>query len=142
VTYTELGIVAVVVTVLLDVVVLRTRLLTRRAFWAAYAIVVFFQLITNGLLTGPRIVRYDGAAIIGSGTPRFLGHGRIAWAPVEDLMFGFALVVTSMALWVWWGRRGVQATPVAGPPRGGFARLRRSGPQRPAPGRNGHRDPA
>ncbi len=140
-TYTQLGVVAVIATVLLDVVVLRTRLLTRRAFWVAYAIVVFFQLVTNGLLTGFRIVRYDGAAIIGSDTGHFLGHGRVVWAPVEDLMFGFALVVTSMVLWVWWGRRGIQATPLAGPPRGVFAGLRRPGPQGSAPGRKGHRDP-
>lgn len=123
-TYTALALLGVVVAVALDLVVFRTRLLRRKAFWAAYAIIVFFQLLTNGVLTGLRIVRYDGAAIVGSttpsaGPPPFLGDGRIAYAPVEDLMFGFALVVLTLVLWVWWGRRGVQRTPYAGPPRVG-----------------------
>ena len=39
---------------------------------------------------------------------QFLGSGRIAWAPVEDLLFGFALVLQTLAWWVFWGRRGVQ----------------------------------
>jgi lycopene cyclase domain-containing protein len=121
-TYTQLAVTGVVVVVLLDLVVVRTRLLTRRVFWTAYAIIVFFQLVTNGLLTGLRIVRYDGAAIIGSTTPGdvpppFLGDGRIAYAPLEDLLFGFALVVLTLVLWVALGRRGVQRTPYAGPPR-------------------------
>jgi len=120
--YTQLAILGIVAVVALDLFVLRTRLLRRRAFWAAYGIVVFFQLVTNGVLTGFRIVRYDGEQIIGSSTPTdgpppFLGDGRIAFAPVEDLMFGFALVVLTMVIWVWLGRRGVQRTPYSGPPR-------------------------
>jgi hypothetical protein len=121
-TYTQLAVLGVVVVVLLDLVVVRTRLLTRRVFWVAYAIVIGFQLLTNGVLTGLRIVRYDGAAIVGSSTPTdapppFLGDGRIAYAPFEDLLFGFSLVVLTLILWVWLGRRGVQRTPYAGPPR-------------------------
>ena len=76
----------------------------------------------NAVLTGARIVRYDGAAIIGSSTgtspgssaPAFFGDGRIAYAPVEDLLFGFALVLATLAWWVFWGRRGVQATNPVG----------------------------
>ncbi len=121
-TYTQLAVLGVVAVVVLDLAVLRTRLLRRRVFWTSYAIVVFFQLVTNGVLTGLRIVRYDGAAIVGSSTPvdappPFLGDGRIAFAPVEDLLFGFALVVLTQVLWVWLGRRGVQRTPYSGPPR-------------------------
>ena len=111
-TYTQLAVLGVVIVVLLDLVVVRTRLLRRRAFWTAYAIIVFFQLVTNATLTGLRIVRYDGDAIAGSATPTdgpppFLGDGRIAYAPFEDLLFGFALVVLTLVLWVWLGRRGV-----------------------------------
>jgi lycopene cyclase domain-containing protein len=100
-TYTMLALLAVPLTVALDLWVLRTRLLARKAFWTAYAIVVFFQLLANGWLTGRRIVSYDQAAIVG---------WRILYAPVEDLLFGFALVVQTLAWWVWWGRRGVQRT--------------------------------
>jgi lycopene cyclase domain-containing protein len=116
VTYTQLAILGVALTVVLDLFVLRTRLLLRRVFWMSYAIVVFFQLLTNGVLTGYSIVQYADEAIVGSQDVVFLGDGRIAYAPVEDLLFGFALVVQTMAWWVWWGRRGVQYEPVAGPP--------------------------
>jgi lycopene cyclase domain-containing protein len=120
--YTQLAVLGVLVVIVLDLWVVRTRLLRRKVFWTAYAIVVFFQLVTNGLLTGFGIVRYDGEQIIGSSTPAegpppFLGDGRIAFAPVEDLLFGFAMVVLTLVLWVHWGRRGVQRTPYSGPPR-------------------------
>jgi lycopene cyclase domain-containing protein len=116
-TYTQLALVGVGLTVALDLLLLQTRLLTRRTFWVAYAIIVGFQLLTNGVLTGFEIVRYAGDEIIGSDVPVFLGEGRIAYAPVEDLLFGFALVVQTLSWWVWWGRRGVQRTPASGPPR-------------------------
>lgn len=115
-TYTQLVVAGVLATVCLDIVILRTRLLFRRAFWVTYVIVVFFQLLTNGALTGFAIVRYSGEAIIGSGAPAFLGDGRIGYAPVEDLLFGFALVTQTLIWWVWWGRRGVQFHPLAGQP--------------------------
>ena len=71
--------------------VLRTGLVRRSTFWMAYAIIVFFQLITNGVLTGIPIVRYDPAQIIG---------WRVVYAPVEDLLFGFALVLVTLSVWV------------------------------------------
>lgn len=104
-TYTQAALLAVLLTVLLDLLVLRTRVLTRQAFWTAYAIVLFFQLVTNGILTGRRVVTYDGDVIVGDEVPQLLGDGRIVYAPVEDLLFGFALVVQTLAWWVWWGRR-------------------------------------
>jgi len=116
-TYTQIAVAMILATIVLDLWVLRTRLLTRKAFWTAYAIVVFFQLLTNGILTGFNIVRYNGDVIIGSATPVLIGDGRLFYAPIEDLMFGFALVVQTMAWWVFWGRRGVQVEPKAGPVR-------------------------
>ena len=106
--YTLLSVLGVALTVVLDLVVLRSRVLTRRTFWVAYAIVLAFQLLTDGVLTGRQVVRYDPGTILGP---------RIAYAPVEDLLFGFALVTQTLAWWVFWGRRGVQRDPVAGPPR-------------------------
>jgi lycopene cyclase domain-containing protein len=97
-TYTWLVIAGALVAGVVDVVVLRTKLLRRKAFWTAYAILAFFQLVTNGLLTGLPIVRYDAAAIIG---------WRLVYAPVEDLLFGFALILITLSLWV---RLGVRAT--------------------------------
>jgi lycopene cyclase domain-containing protein len=116
VTYTQLAVLAVILTVVVDLWVLRTRLLRRRVFWVSYAIIVSFQLITNGILTGYEIVTYDGDVIIGSSTPQFIGDGRLVYAPIEDLMFGFALVVLTLCFWVFWGRRGVQRDIRSGPP--------------------------
>jgi len=96
VSYTVLAVVGVAGALVLDLVVLRTRIVTGRAFWTAYAIVIFFQLVTNGWLTGRDIVTYDEAQIVGL---------RLVFAPVEDLLFGFSLVVQTLAWWVWWGRR-------------------------------------
>jgi lycopene cyclase domain-containing protein len=96
VSYTALAVAGVVFAVLLDVLVLRTRLVGRRVFWTAYAIVLLFQLLTNGWLTGRDIVRYDDAAILGV---------HVVYAPVEDLLFGFSLVLQTLSWWVWWGRR-------------------------------------
>ena len=104
-TYTLLAVVGVALALVLDLLVLQTRVVTRRLFWTAYAIIVFFQLLTNGWLTGRGIVRYASDAIIGSSRITFLGDGRVVWAPVEDLLFGFSLVVQTLAWWVWWGRR-------------------------------------
>ena len=95
-TYTALSVGGLVISVFLDVAVLRTRLVLRRVFWTSYVIVLFFQLLTNGWLTGRGIVRYDEHGIVGL---------RVAFAPVEDLLFGFSLVLQTLAWWVWWGRR-------------------------------------
>jgi lycopene cyclase domain-containing protein len=108
VTYTEAALIGVVFAAGLDLVVLRTNLLRRKAFWASYLIVLAFQLVVNGILTGQRLVVYSPAAILGSATPHLLGGWRVADAPVEDLLFGFSLVLQTLAWWVWWGRRGVQ----------------------------------
>jgi lycopene cyclase domain-containing protein len=94
--YTVLAVLGVMAAAAVDIIVFRTMLLRRKAFWVAYAIMVFFQLVTNGLLTGLPVVRYDPHTIIG---------WRLVYAPVEDLLFGFALVLVTLALWVRLGGR-------------------------------------
>jgi lycopene cyclase domain-containing protein len=90
-TYTELTLCALVLVVACDRWVLRTRLTSRRSFWLSYAILLFFQLISNGVLTGAQVVRYNPHAILGL---------RLAYAPVEDVGFGFALILLSLSCWV------------------------------------------
>jgi lycopene cyclase domain-containing protein len=80
----------------LDLAVLRTGLLRSGIFWRAYAILLFFQLLVNGALTGLSIVSYDPNTILGP---------RIAFAPVEDLAFGFALILCTLTVWVRLTRR-------------------------------------
>jgi lycopene cyclase domain-containing protein len=89
-TYTLLAAIGILVAVVLDLVILKTRLLPTPRFWFAWAVLLFFQLLTNGWLTGRGIVQYDDSAIIGF---------RIAYAPIEDIAFGFALIVITLAVW-------------------------------------------
>ena len=103
-TYTWLSVLGVAFAAALDLLLLRTFLLRRKAFWVAYAIVLAGQLVTNGVLTATRTVRYSSSAILGGSSPVWLGDFHVAWAPVEDLLFGFSLVLQTLAWWVSWGR--------------------------------------
>jgi lycopene cyclase domain-containing protein len=89
-TYTGLALLTIITVLLIEAMVLKTGLLKKIEFYLAYVIVVFFQLVTNGYLTGREIVLYDSDAILGL---------RVAFAPFEDLMFGFALVFFAMTVW-------------------------------------------
>lgn len=104
-TYTVAALIGVVGAILLDLAVLRTKLLVRKVFWTSYVIIVFFQLLVNGILTGQRLVVYSPHAILGGASPHFLGDWHVVYAPVEDLLFGFSLVLQTLAWWIWWGRR-------------------------------------
>ena len=99
--YTEIAVVAVLFALILDFAILRTKLISKKVFWVSYSIILPFQLITNWWLTSRNIVMYSDQAIIGV---------RIASAPAEDLLFGFALVLSTMAFWIYWGRRGIGLT--------------------------------
>lgn len=108
-TYTALAVIGVLAALVLDRWVARTRLTSTADWWSAYAIIVFFQLVTNGWLTGRGIVRYDPDTILGSGRVGLLGDWRLVYAPVEDLAFGFGLVLVSCVAWTWLGRRSAAA---------------------------------
>ncbi len=98
-TYTQLALLSVILVVLFDLYGTRSRMVTRKSFWTAYGIMVFFQLITNWWLTSRGILTYDEDVIVGL---------RIASAPAEDLLFGFSMITLTISLWIYWGRRGIQ----------------------------------
>ena len=98
--YSTLAVLAVVAVLVLDLAVYRTRMVTRPVFWVAYAIIITFQLLMNGVLTGLEVVTYDPDTIWGL---------RIAYAPVEDLLFGFAMVTLTLASWAAVNRRAKTA---------------------------------
>ncbi|MFZ9927024.1 MAG: lycopene cyclase domain-containing protein [Candidatus Nanopelagicaceae bacterium] len=97
--YTQLALLAVPMAILFDLLITRRRMILRRAFWTSYAIILPFQLLTNWWLTSREIVMYR---------EQFITGFRIASAPVEDLLFGFALILGVITLWIYWGARGVQ----------------------------------
>jgi lycopene cyclase domain-containing protein len=106
VSYTALAVTGMIVAGLADVALFRTRLLARRAFWVSYAILFGFQVLVDGVLTCRGIVRYNPERILG---------WHLACAPVEDYLFGFALILQTLTWWVWWGRRAARGRGAAAP---------------------------
>jgi lycopene cyclase domain-containing protein len=102
--YTVTVVLSVVAVVALEVAVLRTGLFRRAAFWITTAICFAFQVPVDGWLTKRTdpIVRYRDAATLGV---------RFPWSiPVEDFLFGFALLAMVLLLWEHAGaRRGRDA---------------------------------
>ena len=91
--YTVAAVVVVAAVVLFELRVLRTGLLGTRAYWIALAICYAFMIAVNGWLTKltAPVVLYDADATTG---------WRFPWdIPVEDYLFGFALLTLAMLLW-------------------------------------------
>jgi len=98
-TYTQIALLAVLLSIIVDRFVIRTKLTSNKSFWNAYGIMVFFQLLTNWWLTSRGILTYS---------EKFITGIKIAAAPAEDLLFGFSMILFSISLWIFWGARGVQ----------------------------------
>lgn len=94
--YTLLAALATLLAFIFDQNITKANLIQKKAFWTSYAIILPFQLLTNWWLTSRDIVMYSSSQIIGV---------RIASAPVEDLFFGFALILMVLDFWVYLGRR-------------------------------------
>ncbi len=72
---------------------LRTGLFRRPAYWLSMLIVIGFQILVDGWLTklSAPIVMYNDQQITGIRFPFDI--------PVEDFLFGFALVTAVLLLW-------------------------------------------
>lgn len=91
--YTGAALVAAVLVVVAEVAWLRTGLFRTKAYWLSMAIILFFMVLVDGWLTklSAPIVLYN---------PDEFSGIRIPWdIPVEDYLFGFALVTLVMLLW-------------------------------------------
>jgi lycopene cyclase domain-containing protein len=84
---------AVLLVVVLELRVLRTGLFRRPAYWVTMAIVLAFQVPVDGWLTkldAPVVVYADWA----------ISGVRVPWdIPVEDFLYGFAMVTAVLLLW-------------------------------------------
>ena len=91
--YTLPAVVAVTVVVALEVAVFHTGLFRRPAYWLSMLIVVGFQIPVDGWLTklSSPIVIYQERQTSGLRFPFDI--------PVEDFLFGFALVTAVLLLW-------------------------------------------
>ncbi|MDX1873191.1 lycopene cyclase domain-containing protein [Mycolicibacterium sp. 120266] len=91
--YTLPAVLAVVVVVVLEWQVLRTGLFRRPGYWISMVIVLGFQIPVDGWLTklSSPIVIYDDRHTSGIRFPFDI--------PVEDFLFGYALVTAVLLLW-------------------------------------------
>jgi lycopene cyclase domain-containing protein len=98
--YTVPALVAVVLVCVLELCVLRTGLFRKPQYWISMVIVFGFQILVDGWLTklSAPIVIYDDQHTSGIRVPFDI--------PVEDYLFGFALVTAVLLLWERIGPRG------------------------------------
>jgi lycopene cyclase domain-containing protein len=91
--YTIPAVVSVVAILALELMLLRTGLFRRPAYWLSMVIVIGFQILTDGWLTklSAPIVIYDNRQTSGVRFPFDI--------PIEDFLFGFALVTAVLLLW-------------------------------------------
>ena len=91
--YTLPAVLAVLAVCVLEMRVLRTGLFRRPAYWISMVIVVGFQIPVDGWLTklSAPIVLYDDQHTTGVKFPFDI--------PIEDFLFGFALVTAVLLLW-------------------------------------------
>ena len=91
--YSALTAVVIGVSVIVDIVVLRTNLLGRVTFWLSLAIMLFFQVFVDGWLTRKR------ATIVIYNPHHFSGVRLFFNTPIEDFGFGFALILSTLSVW-------------------------------------------
>jgi len=91
--YTLPAVLAVIAVCALERRVLRTRLFRRPAYWISMVIVLGFQIPVDGWLTklSAPIVLYNEQHTTGVRFPFDI--------PIEDFLFGFALVTAVLLLW-------------------------------------------
>jgi len=95
-TYSDIALYAVLFAVVTDLYFIRVQIITRGIFWLSYGLIFPFQLLTNRWLTSNHIVIYSPEQIIGV---------RVAGAPVEDLLFGFSMILLTLSFWEFYRAR-------------------------------------
>lgn len=94
--YSDIALNAVFLAVVLDLFLLKSQMMTRGIFWLTYSLILPFQLLTNWWLTSNEIVMYSLSDITGQ---------RLAGAPIEDLLFGFSMILLTISAWEFFKKR-------------------------------------
>jgi lycopene cyclase domain-containing protein len=94
--YSDIALNAVFLAVVLDLFLLKSQMMTRGIFWLTYFLILPFQLLTNWWLTSNEIVMYSLSDITGQ---------RLAGAPIEDLLFGFSMILLTISAWEFFKKR-------------------------------------
>lgn len=82
--YTLMGLPFITFVLILDVFILKTRVVYKKDFWIVLGVMMLFTAVFDQLLTGLPIVNYNEANIIGI---------RLFFAPIEDFSYTIAGVI-------------------------------------------------
>lgn len=106
--YTVPAVAAVVAVVTAELAFLRTGLFRRPAYWISMVIVLAVQVPVDGWLTklSAPVVEYSSRQVTGLRGPLDI--------PVEDFLFGFALVTAVLLLWERQGGGRVRGSATVG----------------------------
>lgn len=91
--YTALTIAGIGAVVLVELLLVRSGIFRKPAYWLAMAICLSFQILVDGWLTklSNPIVIYNPDQMLGI---------RFPWdIPIEDFGFGFAMLTTTIMVW-------------------------------------------
>ena len=94
--YTIPAVIAAAVTLALDLFVLRTRVVTTRHFLRFIGFMTIGFLLCNGILTAVPVVTYNPSEMLGV---------RFFTIPVEDFVYGFALVTSTISIYEFINRK-------------------------------------
>ena len=94
--YTILAVAGVVLAIIVDMLVLKTRLMLNKKFWIFWCVMFVLIFIINGYLTWRPIVLY--------GEEHYLGI-KLFTIPIEDFFYGFALLTLNIAIWEFYNKK-------------------------------------
>ena len=94
--YTIPAVISAIVTLLLDLFVLRTRVVMTRHFARFIGFMTIGFLICNGVLTAVPVVTYNPSDMLGI---------RFFTIPVEDFVYGFSLVTSTISIYEFMDRK-------------------------------------
>ena len=94
--YTIPAVISAIVTLLLDLFILRTRVVMTRHFARFIGFMTIGFLICNGVLTAVPVVTYNPSDMLGF---------RFFTIPAEDFVYGFSLVTSTISIYEFINRK-------------------------------------
>lgn len=93
-TYTQLTVISVIFTILLDLI-LKTGILKQKKFWWFILAVILLQTVVDNYLNGRWLA---GVPIVGPYGKEFYSGIRVWHTPLENYFFGFSLITCNIVV--------------------------------------------
>ncbi len=93
--YTILAVLSIIIAILVDLL-FKTKLFVNKKFWIFWCVMFVLIFIVNGYLTWRPIVIYGEGFYLGI---------RLFTIPIEDFMYGFALITMNISIWEFFSRK-------------------------------------